>query len=281
MMASPEAIQATIDTVDRLLGKGFQKVWNSYERVRKGGFRPSNPHRLAELRWIAMESISMAAASEMLDYDALSEFRTAARIFLKYSKEKQWPCIVRSMLSPDDYRHEFAVLALAVEIEQHGIKVNLKDGEEIRSPDAILTLPGAIDTWVEVKAPRVLQGHRPALTSAEIAELIESAFRSAETNLGGQLPPDAPGILVIGAYFLPEVAMERLIQAALKSIDRWRRFRPHVVHIGYVLVTSSVSPVVRMIEDPVTRRLQPHDSQQSKNCDSLREAPGDHRIDNP
>jgi hypothetical protein len=123
-----------------------------------------------------------------------------------------------SLANPDrpELFHTMSVLITAEHLRRAGNDVHLvRARKNVRSPDIVVLLSaGGEPMGVEVKVPGTLINPTKALSPDLCTKIVRSALTKAGIEPGGQLGPERPGILVLGAFGLCEADRSLLTTAA-------------------------------------------------------------------
>jgi hypothetical protein len=178
-------------------------------------------------------SASELSVELLMDWSLL--FHTTC-LFYRWRNHPRFGRLTSNLVSPNDYLHDMAVLAVASYLADLGNGVSLvKEGKTGRVSDIEIS-GGALDRMaVEVKARQELRPGRSLLTPELATRAVRGAVDSAGINSGGQLDPAKPGVLAMGGYTLTRDEFGVCLESAHRVIKDW----PDTVrHVAAILVCS-------------------------------------------
>lgn len=228
------------DQGESLLGARYVKLRGSYRRGRSGADRPHEPERLAGLIELAREcaesDLDQITADDLGHLIELAHVVETAQVWAEHPSLGSF---TNELHGSRPYVHTVVLFSIAEALSQ-GNRLELVRATGVgRLPD--LRLHFSESEWinVDVKVPTQLVGRTSPLDVAEAERLVEDALSHAGTGPKGQLPPSQPGLLIVGAHWLPVMDMPTLWAGAHAAAPQ---FPNHILGV-YVVNTS---PLLRL-----------------------------------
>lgn len=244
----PLDLRLWVAKVKELLGETFDDIETRHLNALASHTPPQRLHRLMVLVDAAETSARSAELGRpSVDAVAIAELQTAIAVLEAWRWHPMWPAIVRSLKHPPNFDHHLVALATASFLADAGNDVTLlaEDGRK-RTPDLQVYVNATDRLVLEVKAPGEVRGPRSApLDRSSARRVVTGALSKASTSPGGQLGPDAPGVLVVGAFHLTDGDIDLLGRAANTVASRRLVGRQHVAGIVVVCLRAVVEGDVR------------------------------------
>jgi hypothetical protein len=204
-------------------------------------------HRLAVLLDVIRKHQSGMRRLPLSIPAAVGELAATRRLLTVSRQNPIWPKLISGLRNPDEYLHTVVMLGAADFFLQRNSKVELMEESNGRMCDLRLIAPDGYVN-VEVKTPRELVWPPENLTPSDARRHVTNQFHKAGTTPLGQLPPDAPGLLIMGGSTL-DARVHELFEAA----GRWYFEHPpadysHIIGVVFswigTVMTSAEAEIV-------------------------------------
>jgi hypothetical protein len=199
-------------------------------------------HRLAVLLDILRKHQAGIRGLPLSILATIAELNATRRLLSESRQNPLSTKLITGIQNPTEYPHTLILLSIADLFVRNGSKLELMAEATGRMCDLRLISPDGEYLNIEVKTPRELCWLDESLSAQGARRQVKTQFHRAGTNAKGQLPPDAPGLLVIGGFSLEPRVHEIFEAAARQYFDRPPGPYSHVVGLIFSWIGTVMTP---------------------------------------
>jgi hypothetical protein len=255
----PETFSPAVnERIHQLLAEVLGPVWNEIQArdARGRSANPPNPRRhllvvLSEHAdlW-ADESTRGIWPGHAPDYLA---FHGVVAIMERSRSDPAFAEILTQLVTPEGFRHHMTLLGFADHISRHTpypVRLTTAGDPGQRVVDLVLGPMGGHSFQVEIKTPREFDGPVVALTRSNALGALSRAWAGSVGGQNPQLPPDRPGILLLGGLTMRVESLPVFDEAARDWLSHHGRSHPFLWGVvSQTFWTYSLTPPGRTLGD--------------------------------